>query len=209
MTSVLEAVEEDADVEPETAGEVALAAGDVEKPVGLDYQAEFGSKGYFHAGERGYGHECISVHGRLRLGDEVICRAFGYDVVLHSASSCQAAYEWMYTALAAVDVIHEQSAPSGVRVGRGGPVGDIGTVTFGSYAYHVSGCAERELDVTADAGGPAFDLHGYGFRTAAAVQLKPAALDVAAVQQHASRIAPETECGTVGLIGCQSIQGYD
>ena len=38
--SVLEAVEEDADVEPETAGEVVLAAGDIEEPVGLDYQAD-------------------------------------------------------------------------------------------------------------------------------------------------------------------------
>ena len=205
MTSVLEAVEEDADVEPETAGEVALAAGDVEKPVGLDYQAEFGSKGYLHAGERGYGHECISVHGRLRLGDEVICRAFGYDVVLHSASSCQAAYEWMYAALAAVDVIHEQSAPSGVRVGRGGPVGDIGAVTLGPDAEHVGGSAEGELDVTADAGGPAFDLHCPQVNGGCGIYVERMALDVAAVQHHTSRVAPETECGTVGLIGCQSI----
>ena len=193
MTSVLKAVEEDADVEPETAGEVVLAACGVEEPVGLDYQSEFRGQGYLHAGERGYGHECVSVHGRLRLGGEVIRRTFGYDVVFHSASSYQAAYEWMYTALAAVDVIYEQSAPSGVRVGRGGPVGDIGAVTLGSYAEHVRGCAEREFDVTADASGPAFDLHGYGFCTTAAVQLKPAALYVAAVQHHASRVAPETE----------------
>ena len=193
MTSVLKAVEEDADVEPETAGEVVLAACGVEEPVGLDYQAEFRGQGYLHADERGYGHEFVSVHGRLRLGDEIIRRTFGYDVVLNSASSYQAAYEWMYAALAAVYIIYEQSAPSGVRVGRGGPVGDIGAVTLGSYAYHVRGCAERELDVTADAGGPAFDLHGYGFRTATAVQLKPAALYVAAVQHHASRVAPETE----------------
>ena len=189
----MKAVEEDADVEPETAGEVVLAACGVEEPVGLDYQAEFRGQGYLHADERGYGHECVSVHGRLRLGDEIIRRTFGYDVVLNSASSYQAAYEWMYAALAAVDIIYEQSAPSGVRVGRGGPVGDIGTVTLGSYAEHVRGCAEREFDVTADAGGPAFDLHGYGFRTAAAVQLKPAALYVAAVQHHASRVASETE----------------
>ena len=66
-------------------------------------------------------------------------------------------------------------------------------MTLGSYAEHVRGCAEREFDVTADASGPAFDLHGYGFCTTAAVQLKPAALYVAAVQHHASRVAPETE----------------
>ena len=38
------------------------------------------------------------------LGDEIIRRTFGYDVVLNSASSYQAAYEWMYAALAAVDM---------------------------------------------------------------------------------------------------------
>ena len=189
----MKAVEEDADVEPETAGEVVLAACGVEEPVGLDYQAEFRGQGYLHADERGYGHECVSVHGRLRLGDEIIRRTFGYDVVLNSASSYQAAYEWMYAALAAVDIIYEQSTPSGVRVGRGGSVGDIGAVTLGPDAEHVGGSAEGELDVTADAGGCAFDLHGYGFRTTAAVQLKPAALYVAAVQHHASRVAPETE----------------
>ena len=134
MTSVLKAVEEDADVEPETAGEVVLAACGVEEPVGLDYQAEFRGQGYLHADERGYGHECVSVHGRLRLGDEIIRRTFGYDVVLNSASSYQAAYEWMYAALAAVDIIYEQSTPSGVRVGRGGSVGDIGAVPLGPDA---------------------------------------------------------------------------
>ena len=126
---MLKAVEEDADVEPETAGEVVLAACGVEEPVGLDYQAEFRGQGDFHAEERGNGHECVSVHGRLRLYDEVPGVAPGYDVVLDPAAADEAAYEWMYAALAAVDVIYEQSAPSGVRVGRGGPVGDIGAVT--------------------------------------------------------------------------------
>lgn len=189
----MKAVEEDADVEPETVGEVVLAACGVEEPVGLDYQAEFRGQGYLHAGERGYGHECVSVHGRLRLGDEVIRRTFGYDVVFHSASSYQAAYEWIYTALAAVDVIYEQSAPSGVRVGRGGPVGDIGAVTLGSYAEHVRGCAEGELDVTADTEGCASDLHCPQGIGCSGVEFERTALDVAAVQHHAAGVAPETE----------------
>ena len=39
--SGLEAVEEDADVEPETAGEVALVTCGVEEPVSLEDKAEF------------------------------------------------------------------------------------------------------------------------------------------------------------------------
>ena len=193
MTSVLKAVEEDADVEPETAGEVVLAACGVEEPVGLDYQAEFRGQGYLHADERGYGHECVSVHGRLMLGDEIIRRTFGYDVVLNSASSYQAAYEWMYAALAAVDIIYEQSTPSGVRVGRGGPVGDIGAVALGPDAEHVGGRAEGELDVTADTEGCASDLHCPQGIGCSGVEFERTALDVAAVQHHASRVAPETE----------------
>ena len=100
----------------------------------------------------------------------------------------------------AVDVIYEQSAPSGVRVGRGGPVGDIGAVTLGSYAEHVRGCAEREFDVTADAEGCASDLHCLQVNGGCGIYVERMALDVAAVQHHASRVAPETECGTVGFI---------
>ena len=60
----MKAVEEDADVEPETAGEVVLAACGVEEPVGLDYQAEFRGQGYLHADERGYGHSPRCRPGR-------------------------------------------------------------------------------------------------------------------------------------------------
>ena len=196
----MKAVEEDADVEPETAGEVVLAACGVEEPVGLDYQAEFRGQGYLHADERGYGHECVSVHGRLRLGDEIIRRTFGYDVVLNSASSYQAAYEWMYAALAAVDIIYEQSTPSGVRVGRGGSVGDIGAVTLGPDAEHVGGSAEGELDVTADAGGCASDLHCPQGLGCCGVEFKRMALDVAAVQHHAADVASEAEIGAFGPV---------
>ena len=135
----MKAVEEDADVEPGTAGEVVLAACGVEEPVDLDYQAEFRGQGYFHAGERGNGHEGILVHGRLRLNDVVPGAAPGDDVVLDPSAAYEAAYEGVCPALCAPDVVHQDAAPAGVGVGGGGSVSDIGTVALGSDAEHVGG----------------------------------------------------------------------
>ena len=203
----MKAVEEDADVEAGTVGEVVLTAGGVEEPVGLQDEAELGGEGDFHAEERGNGHEGILVHGGLRLYDEVPGASLSDDVVLDPAAADEAAYEGVYPALGAADVVHQDAAPAGMGVGGGGSVSDIGTVALGSDAEHVGGSAEGELDVTADTEGCASDLHCPQGLGCSGVEFERTALDVAAVQHHAAGVAAEAEIGAVGSAGGNGIQG--
>ena len=117
----------------------------------------------------------------------------GDDVVLDSSAAYEAAYEGVYPALGTTDVVHQDTAPAGVGVGGGRSVSDIGTVPLGPDAEHVGGRAEGELDVTADTEGCASDLHCPQGIGCSGVEFERTALDVAAVQHHASRVAPETE----------------
>ena len=190
---MLKAVEEDADVEAGTVSEVVLRPGGVEEPVGFQDEADLGGEGDFHAEERGNGHEGILVHGGLRLYDEVPGAAPGYDVVLDPAAADEAAYERVCPALGTADVVHYDAAPAGMGVGGGRSVSDIGTVPLGPDAEHVGGRAEGELDVTADTEGCASDLHCPQGIGCSGVEFERTALDVAAVQHHASRVTPETE----------------
>ena len=189
----LEPVEQDAGVDAGAAGEIALGTGGVEEPVGLDYETEFWGEGHFHAEEGSNCHERIFVHGCLLLGDEVSCAALGYDVVLDAASAYDAACEGVDAAFAAVDVIQEYAAPSGMGVGWRRGVFYIGTVALRSYAEHVGGGAESEFDVATDAEGASLYLHGSKGLSVGGQQFEPVALDVSAVEHHSTDVASETE----------------